>query len=99
MAVLAARVLGPWNESAIRAVVLRIGEAMDVAGFHGNNGSCDVSDAGKGHQQLHSRSRSQARFEVLFKLLAMLGDLKTLMMVQHQSHSIFLRDQALVEKI
>jgi hypothetical protein len=38
-------------------------------------------------------------FEVFFELLTMLGHLKTLMMVQHQRHPVFIGDLALVEKI
>ncbi len=48
-------VLGARNQPAVGAIVFVIGEAMDVAGFHGNDRSCDVTDAREGHQELHSR--------------------------------------------
>jgi hypothetical protein len=79
--------------------MLGISEAVDVSRLHRNDGSCDVTDTRDRHQQLDGRSWAQACFEVFLQLLAMLGGLKTLLMVHHQRHSIFLRDRALVQKV
>jgi len=56
MAMLSAGVLGARSKAAVRAKVFGISEAMDVAGFGGNDGPRDVADAGNGNKELKRNS-------------------------------------------
>jgi hypothetical protein len=92
-------VFGTGHQTTVGAVVLGIGEALNVTGFHCDDRSGDVTDAWDGEQSLHEWQRSELCLEVFFELLAVLGSLKTLLMVHHQGYPIFFGDGTLTDEI
>ena len=88
MAALPSRIFGPRCEPTVGAIVFGIGEAMDVAGFGGDDGPGDVADAGDRDQELERGGGSQPGLEVGFEGAFVLADLAALLMEHEESHCV-----------
>jgi len=79
--------------------VLVVGEAVNVSRFHCDNRSGDVTDARNGKQALERGRRPQTFFEVFLQLFAMSSDLKTLLVMHEEGHSVFWGDLTRLQEV